>query len=942
MFHLKGVLTTVVFFLIGGARVMGQEFPEPVRKLLAHIETAQDQMSDLNTLDSALKHVEEARSIGPNIESLQAFLDGLEGQILLKLARLPEARKKLDSAIKWMKAELKGLPPEDAKSRASTVAKLVGMLTSRSQIEAIDGKRVEATRQLTEARAFAAAQAKELAKVESSLVAKIDEQRALLLIELAEELSEECRFDEAISCVHQARQYADNQSGFAALIEVEALIALGNYVNARGVANDLSKVAPNDPDLDAIEKALYASGISGTTKFTLDNTNSKADVSLLAPPVEEGMSADDWISRELRNSHHTSEIWVALISKAQALARAERENECLELLIRLRSHNVTRKQTVPSDVLSQYHAALAEAHMKNKDAKLAFDEMELALAEQLRTTGRSQTAKCRRITELNTQYANLCLDAVLLGPASGTENREIVIENGLRRMEVANAHQTELMSVDGASSPLSLRILAADVTARLYCKSRQWKKALRAVERAIEIHQLDLSAKSDLCSPELLMFSRVGLKRLTEEVLAESEAATAVTHDVYSSCTTARVIFIDALSNSFSNIPKQERTFESAVPRLPPNTTLVEMFSDGQNIHAFVVTNNGSAGVTVRRVRLPSVRECQRLCEAWYSVLLEGAFSENRPSKEQASVRDNVWTPLKIASSCDNIYIIGGGALAELVWPAIQGSQNRFLVRQHRFSTLLSSAHLPSGKRWNAELGEKLLLVTDPDFGPPAVKRYGSLSGSRTIENSLEGPRLPQRVVLSGDRVSAIEVESQLGDHNVGAAVLFSHGEWEINDQGGWNCFEGEIVMAGANSGEETAILVKDVAGSDFSHLKLGVFMVCWGGIGYSLDDSERFSLTEALAYSGCQTTLTPRFQIGVRTSSDFVALALKEFFENGSSIGAAVQKAQVACLDGNKADPLLWAQFQLGGDLTLRYATKQPATSSDSERNAPCQIRNW
>ncbi len=333
------------------------------------------------------------------------------------------------------------------------------------------------------------------------------------------------------------------------------------------------------------------------------------------------------------------------------------------------------------------------------------------------------------------------------------------------------------------------------------------------------------------------------------------------------------------------------------LPAIPPGTALIEYFSLGEALVAFVAEGDRVTAHSLPLTAGEATRRQQQLKHALETVARTPAAAAALLPKTQALLAElhaGLLAPLRPAvRRAARLIFVPFGSLHYLPWHALfDGEERRYLLADHEVSVLPSALLLDHLAAAPAEIGEEVLLLGHSHRGAlPQI--HHELAGIARVVGR------PARL----DR-EATRAHFQARAGGSGLIHLAAHGEFR----------RAEPLFSGLQL-EDGLLTTLDVF-----NIRLHAALVCLSGCetGRAVlgGGDELFGLMRAFLAGGADSLVMSLW----RVEDESTARLMTGFYEalmRGAGKGEALRQAQLALAaeGGAWAHPFHWAPFFLVGD---------------------------
>jgi CHAT domain-containing protein/tetratricopeptide (TPR) repeat protein len=337
---------------------------------------------------------------------------------------------------------------------------------------------------------------------------------------------------------------------------------------------------------------------------------------------------------------------------------------------------------------------------------------------------------------------------------------------------------------------------------------------------------------------------------------------------------------------------------------LEPGETLVEYFTTGEHVSAFIASRDG---IQVAR-RIARKSEVERLLTTFrfqiekfnYGVeYVEAYFGQLRRAANEIlnQLYTMIFEPIEATVNGDRLIVIPHGALHYLPFHALHDG-NQYLIDRFEISYAPSAAVLKlcRARRAPSPLSKVRSGTSDTLVALGVVE-----SGTPNIEEEIDtlAALFPNSVTLSGDQAT----RENLFEAAPRARFLHlaSHGYFRRD-----NPMFSFLKLAGSNLHFYSLL-----------DLRLNAEMVtlsaCHTGVNKVFPGDELHGLVRGFLYAGAPSVVASLWAVNDRSTADF----MREMYSHiraGSTKRAAVRQAQLAIKDAY-GHPYYWAPFVLMGD---------------------------
>jgi CHAT domain-containing protein/Tfp pilus assembly protein PilF len=375
---------------------------------------------------------------------------------------------------------------------------------------------------------------------------------------------------------------------------------------------------------------------------------------------------------------------------------------------------------------------------------------------------------------------------------------------------------------------------------------------------------------------------------------------------------------------------------------------------------AFVVSRDGP----LRRVELGLAEPIDRAVTAWRAALMANPKSEIRSPKSERpemALRRLVWEPLArhLPAGTQTIYVAPDGALTQLPWAALPGSQpGTILLKEHALAVVPHGQFLlealADSRRQPPQVGRFLAVGgVAYDQAPAAGAPPEDLPRAARAASKVSWPALPGTareldhiLALAGERQVTVRRGTEasttrllhdlpearwahlathgfFADASVRSALQLSEKDFE---RGRWGERVGVgarsplvlsgLVLAGANrpiqdpEKEDGGILTAEaIAGLSLVELELAVLSACETGLGEVAGGEGVFGLQRAFHIAGARNVVASLWQVDDEATAALMGLFYHHLWTEKQPPLEALRQAQLALYYHPERIPLLARQ---------------------------------
>lgn len=909
----------------------------------------------------------------------------IEGSMLNDLGRFSEAENELLTAEAAMKQTLEQ-PNVKGNLEAKIWQQLVATMIERSQAYSSMSQRSRSAQVLNDAYSKTLTVLQGFEITDKSVAEQWNATIEVLLLELAEEDLHCCRYDSAQGWIDTSKDYTQRSTNslFRAELQLDLFLATGRYKEAVKFVDEVS-AEKKSLETQGLHQVLRASLFRVRAFSHLWPTRQKGDVRRGDLAVS---SRSDSSSTSLANSHSRGQRRkekesLAGPQAASDLGKIEVRLGGIESQIDIHRERIAqlRRKNVATDLrheqltLAQLLVDAGQGSDRNhlsEEAILLVDQhwppsVELPAASTLveseirdllvsgsvmsraRQHERARAllqcaAKATKsaalsrllpqpvLFRLQTEVQLACVDAALLGNSDQyAGDRRANTFSAKNSLEAAKVAAEQLVRSEGCQLPRELQLELARLEAVVALADDSQSHLRKKLIAAVRVFNNDICDRARFLPQSQCLSVTQPLRDLSQLLIHEQHSREMSAEHTYQYCRTIREVSRRALTITLNktalpiHFSVNKSIEENTSPAPPKDSAVIELFGDGSRVVAFVIRRQDDTRI-VTRVELPDLITTNRLQEHWHQAFAFGGFRESNIQQVQIQAYRKIWKPLQDEiGGATQVYIVSGGYLNELPWPALQQLDGCFLARKYQFSHIGSTKLLHDSwapdKAAIRQPNRRMLFVSAPQFSREGKdKPFPPIPGTNRFTDSFAVPQKAKIDNLGGLEVVAPRVIEELSHAANSVWLAISHGNWDaVVDEGVPQLFRGQIAMAAANDNNNRSPLTAEtIASTDLNHIRLTMLIICSGGVGYAVPDLGKFSFLEALELAGCETAITTRWDVDQQQGPDFAKLVLTRFFAGGMSIGDALQQAQVESLEKARGKAIWWAPFTLGGNLEL------------------------
>lgn len=363
---------------------------------------------------------------------------------------------------------------------------------------------------------------------------------------------------------------------------------------------------------------------------------------------------------------------------------------------------------------------------------------------------------------------------------------------------------------------------------------------------------------------------------------------------------------------------------------LTPHQVLVEYVLDRSGSYALEISNSGMQVHT-----LPPAEEIGALTKRYLAAIKAG--SDKRATAQ--ALYSALIAPIS-ARGWDSLILVPDGSLHLLPWGALQDENGVYLVRKAVVSIAPSATVLGVLRREAEVAATKLFLglafsETGESAGTAKTRGISDLRGADIEPLPFSKEEVKQAKAALGDH-GVILAGAQASESQLKSEPLSQFRIIELAAHGVGDDVQPDRAAIVLNPGSDTEDGLWQAREIRRTRLNADVVVLsaCETGTGRLQGEEGIMNLARAFLTAGAKSVVASLWDVEDRST----ATLMEGFYQHlakGESIAIALRSSQLEFIEtyGEKADPKLWAGFEVIGDGTRRIVTNTQHTQLQATR---------